>query len=382
MTPTFRLIRRAIPFTLALAVGSPLLAQGPPPTLVVTDPVIEREFHDQITLIGRTEAKITSRIVSEVAGRVVAINAAEGNPIKKGQPLVTIDTSRIALALRSKQAESEQARQQALLAEQNHKRAEELFSQKLIPESTIDSARAWAVSAEARFVQLDAERAKLALDLDQCTIRAPYSGHTLRRVVDVGEWVNVGAPVYEMVDLSSITVTVDLPERHYGQLSVGSSVTIEASNISGETLTGKVTGIARSAASETHTFPVIITVPNADRFLAGGKLVRATLNLDNRFTSLAVSKDAIVRDGSMTMVYTVHEGKAAPIMVQVKSADGKMVAVAGEGLMTGMPVVVRGNERIFPGAPVRTDQPQPGAEGDGEVQLSSNGGGRPAAQPK
>lgn len=347
---------RAIVAGLAILVATEISAQGPPPTLVVTDQVREHEFHDQITLTGRTEARIFSRIVSEVTGRVVAINAPEGNPVKKGQALVTIDTSRIALALQAKEAEAEQARQQAFLADQNRMRAEELFAKQLVPESSIDSARAWAISAEARFRQLDADRAKLALDLDQCTITAPYTGYTLRRIVDVGEWVNVGAPVYEMVDLSSITVTVDLPERHYGQLSIGSPVIVAASNVADETLTGRVTGIARSAASETHTFPVIITVLNGDQALGGGKLVRATLNLDNRFTSLAVSKDAIVRDGSTTMVYTIHEGAAAPIMVRVKSANGKLVAVDGEGLAEGMPVVVRGNERIYPGAPVRTEE--------------------------
>lgn len=368
MTLTYTSVKRAALTALFVLVGSSLPAQGPPATLVKTEPVIEREFHDQITLIGRTEARITSRIVSEVTGRVVSIDAAEGNPVKKGAALVTIDTSRIVLALRSKQAEAEQARQQAFLAEQNHKRVEELYSQSLVPQSTIDSARAWAISAEARYGQLDAERAKLALDLDQCTIRAPYSGYTLRRTVDVGEWVNMGTPVFEMIDLSSITVTVDLPERYYGQLSIGSPVGIETSNLPGETLTGTVTGIARSAASETHTFPVIIQVPNGQGSLGGGKLVRSILNLNNQFTSLAVSKDAVVRDGSRTMLYTIHDGAAAPIMVQVMSADGEMVAVKGEGLVAGMPVVVRGNERIYPGAPVRTDD---GANEDaGKQQLS------------
>ncbi|MBD3402982.1 efflux RND transporter periplasmic adaptor subunit [candidate division GN15 bacterium] len=373
---TFRHMLLCALVLLPVIAGS-AIAQGPPPTLVVTDQVTEHEFHDQITLIGRTEAKIHSEIVAEVSGRVTAINAPEGNPIRRGEPLVTIDTSRIVLTLKAKQAEAEQAKQQAFLAEQNRKRVEELFSQNLVPESTIDSARAWAISAEAQYQQLDAQRAELALDLDRCKIRAPYSGYTLRRVVDIGEWVSAGAPVYAMVDLSSITVTVDLPERHFGMVSVGSPVMIRATNASDEVLTGTITGIARSAAAETHTFPIIIDVPNEDGKLGGGKLVRATLNLDNRFTSLAVSKDAIVRDGSRTMVYTINEGQAVPLMVQTGSADGKLISITGEGLAVGMPVVVRGNERIFPGAPVRTAGDQPDQQQplpDGEQQLSSADG--------
>ena len=63
-------------------------------------------------------------------------------------------------------------------------------------------------------------------------------------------------------------------------------------------------------------------------------------------------KDAIVRQGQQTLVYTVREGKAAPIPVQTSSSDGPMVAIKAEGLSEGMQVVIRGNERIFPGSPV------------------------------
>ena len=112
-----------------------------------------------------------------------------------------------------------------------------------------------------------------------------------------------------------------------------------------------VTGIVPSASAETHTFPVIIDVPNPERQLAGGMLVRVTLSMKETFMSLAVSKDAIVRQGMQTTVYTVVDGKATPIPVITSSDDGTMVSVTSEQLEAGMPVVVRGNERIFPRQP-------------------------------
>ena len=75
-----------------------------------------------------------------------------------------------------------------------------------------------------------------------------------------------------------------------------------------------------------------------------------------------MSKDAIVRQGEQTMVYTIADGKAVPIPVIVGSTAGDMIAVTAEGLSEGMPVVVRGNERIFPGSPVRTAEPAGGGE--------------------
>lgn len=354
-------------------------AQGPPATLVVTDVVGSHEFHDQITLVGRTEARLHSNIVAEIPGRVVAIEAPEGNAVREGQPLVLIDSTRLALEYKSASADAERAKQQAFLAQSNLTRAEELREQKLISQSTIDSARAWAKSAEAEYQRLAAERDQLEVDLERTVIRAPYSGYTLRRTVDVGEWVNPGTPVFQMVDISSITVEVDLPERYYNSLSTGTPVSIVVSGDPEFTMSGKVTGIARSANETTHTFPVLIDVPNPKGRLAGGKLVRATLNLNQKFQSLAVDKDAIVRDGSNTMVYTINDGAAAIVPVTIKSTNGRMVAISSPSpqLQKGMTVIVRGNERVYPGAPVKakdadsadkpgdkSSSPPPGAAGD------------------
>ena len=66
-----------------------------PPALVVTEPVANLEFHEQLTLVGRSEARAESRIVSEVYGPVQSINAREGVWVSKGNPLVTIDPERI-----------------------------------------------------------------------------------------------------------------------------------------------------------------------------------------------------------------------------------------------------------------------------------------------
>jgi RND family efflux transporter MFP subunit len=331
---------------------STAFAQGPPPTLVVTEPVKTMEFHDQVTLVGRTEAKVKSRIVSEVSGRVTAVDAPEGNAIRKGNPLVTIDAEKIILALKAKEAEAAQAKAQADLAETNLKRIKELYAQKLIPETSRDSAEAWVKINQERYNQLDAQRGELAHDSANAVIRAPYTGYTLKKLVDVGEWVNPGTPVYEMVDLSQVQVNVDLPESLYGHLELGSSVSITLVNDSLKPVTGKVTGIARSASEQTHTFPVIITVRNSDGWMAGGQLVKATLSLNDKFESLAVSKDAIVRQGGQTFVYTIDDNKAVNVPVFTNSTLGNYIAISGEGIIEGKPVVVRGNERLFPGSPV------------------------------
>lgn len=332
--------------------ASILVAQDMPPALVETAPIQELEFHQELTLVGRTEARRESRIVAEVAGRVKSLPADEGQRVKYGAPLVTIDCRRVALALDAKKAEAAQAEADAVLARKELARARELVETSVFPERNLDSAEADEQRTDASYRQLEAERRQLQLDLENCTIRAPYAGFTIRKLVDVGEWVEVGAPVYELVDLSVIKVTADLPERRYGQVEIGSPVTITRTRDDDTPLSGKVTGIAPRASETTHTFPVIIEVENANGSLGSGMLVRAVLALEGTFSSLGITKDAIVRQDNRTLVYTVADGVATEVEVETRGSSGMMVAIDGDGLEVGQQVIVRGNERLIDGSPV------------------------------
>lgn len=366
-----RILLNILAFTACLTAAHPrVVAQDFPPALVVTEPVKTMDFHEQLTLVGRTEARAASRIVAEVSSSVIAIDAREGVWIGKGAPLVTVDSQRIALSLAAKEAEAAQAKADAELAEKELARVKDLYGQEILSERVLDEAATAVTRTAERYKQLEAERGQLAIDVAKCIIRAPYDGYTINKLVNIGEWVNAGTPVYEMVDLSVVKVTVDLPERHFGQVEIGSTVSIVVSSDETTPVVGKVTGIAPQASQTTHTFPVIISVNNRDGRLGGGMLVRAVVSLKTAFASLAVSKDAIIRQGDQTLVYTVVEGKAAPIYVVISSSNGTMVAVRGEGLADGMPVVVRGNERIFPGSPVQIPETAPEEKGQAAGQTS------------
>lgn len=322
-------------------------------TLVVADYVKMIEFNDQITLVSRTKTIRSSRVVSTVSGQVIEINADEGVRVKAGTPIVTLAPHRLQMALNAKQAEANQAKARSVAAATAFDRSKDLFSRELVPESKIDTDSSLALAAHERYRQLLAEKDRIAFDLEECVIKAPFTGYTGRQLVDVGEWVNPGTPVFELADPSVVKVTVDLPERYFGQLAVGSKIGITLSSDASRTLTGYVTGISPNAVESTHTFPVFITVRNKGGHLGGGMLVRATLYLNKKFTSLAVPKDAIVHQGLQTTVYTIADGKAQRIPVVTSSTLGAMIAVEGEGLSEGMQVIVRGNERIFPGSPVK-----------------------------
>lgn len=342
-------------FLTVTSVTAVLRAQDLPPAAVETAPVQELEFHDQLTLVGRTEARRESRIVAEVSGRVSSLAAEEGHEVRRGAALVNIDCRRVALDLEAKKAEAAQAMADADLARKELARARDLVRTEVFPERNLDNAEAAEKRSAERYRELEAQRRRLELDLEDCTIRAPYSGFTIRKLVDVGEWVEAGTPVYEMVDLAVVKVTADLPERRFGQVDVASPVSITLTGDGSDPLTGRVTGIAPRASATTHTFPVIIEVDNAEGRLGSGMLVKVALALKGTFRGLAVSKDAVIRRNERMFVYTVKDGLASEVTVRIGASLGTMVAIEGDGLAAGMRVVVRGNERITDGSAVRDD---------------------------
>ena len=350
------------PFAFFILSASSLFAQGP--VFVVTEPVKEQSFHDQITLVGRTSAIIESKIVSEVSGRVAKIDSKEGVWIKKDDPLITIDSEKLKLSLDAKTAEANQAKLQAELTKTQQIRTAELRSKNLVSETASDSATAWSLMQQSNYLRLEAERKQMALDYENSIIKAPYSGYTGLKLIDIGEWVTPGMAVFEMVDLSKIKITVDLSERYFGHVKLGSKVYVNVSNSHESNLVGIVSGISPNASQETHTYPVIIEVDNGDGTLGGGMLVKVTLSLDEEFRSLAISKDALIRMGNQTMVYTIDSGKAVSVPVTITSTSDHYLAVQSESLSAGMQVVIRGNERIYPGAPVTTGEESKGQPTD------------------
>lgn len=352
-----------------IALSSTISAQGP--VLVKTEKVVEKTFHDQIKLVGRTQGIIESKIVAEIAGQVSGQGSGEGVFVNTGDVLLQIDAKTLKLDLDAKEAEVQQTELEAKLAAEQKERAVKLSKDNMISTSGLDSAVTWDAILNARHKKLSAELGKLRIDYENSAIKAPFSGFTGRKLVDVGEWVTPGMPVFELVDISKIKIIVQLPERYFGHLENGSKVRITSSQNDYINFEGTVVGISATASEETHTYPVIIEVKNKDNILASGMLVQVTLSLKEQFNSLAIPKDAVVRQGNNHMVYTIVEGKASPIPVTILSTYKDMLAVEAPGLTANSMVITRGNERIYPGSDVTTGDAQPEQQEEKAVETTA-----------
>lgn len=419
--------------TLTLALGCADLLhaqQGPagPATPVVVTPVVEREVPASIKLVGTVLADRAAVVAAEVSGPVVSFPAAEGQLLKQGEVLCELDT--VTAGLRLEEARARLGSLQARLEELENGTREELLRQlaaqveeaqaiyekwkyerKRVEElsernqssakerhdtemeylaakqrlSQMQAANEIAVNgprqeeiARARYdvAAQEAVVRRLERDLEKTRIRAPFDGFVVAKRTEVGEWIEDGGPVCEMVAIETVKVRADVPESAVAYARTGAPATISSDTLQ-RTVAARIARVIPRAAPAARTFPIEIDLPNQDHTLLPGMFVWTYVPAGPRGKRLMVHKDAIVSRGPAKQVFVIRPG----------AGDGKMaiptpvttgLEVAGEieiqaaGIQAGDLVVTRANERLFaptPVLPTLRDAPaatQPGAAPPGE----------------
>jgi multidrug efflux system membrane fusion protein len=204
----------------AIAVAWPALA-APPPSQVRFTEVIEHVVRSSIRLPGSVQSRTTSVVASEVAGLVVEMNVREGQPVQKDQPLARLRPITFELLLRAARGQLKEAGARLQLAESKLSRARRLFGEEVISQEELDDAFSENTAWQGRVDQTNADILRLEVALDRCVIRAPFEGVVTSKRTEVGQWLQQGGEVVEMVAPADLEVRVEVPEKAYDRLRSG-----------------------------------------------------------------------------------------------------------------------------------------------------------------
>lgn len=214
--------------------------------------------------------------------------------------------------------------------------------------------------ARARVAAQEAVVARLEDEKRRHEIVAPFPGTILRRLVEAGSWVAPGQAVAELVDMTHLDVEVPVLEDDLPRLREGLEVTVEVDALPGRLVTGTIHRLMPVVDPKARTLPVRVRLPGRED--ERGKLLRPGMFCRVHFASgperraLVVPKDAIVLGQRDPFVYVVdaESSTVRPVSVRLGVAVGDDIEVQGP-LAAGAQVVVRGNERLRPGMPVRAE---------------------------
>ena len=178
----------------------------------------------------------------------------EGDVVAAGDIIARLDPS-------NNEAEANRASEALVQAQREFDNAEQLLERGVATQDRVTQARAALASAQAQVTAV--EQAAEAL-----TITAPFDGRIETLDLDEGEFVSAGTEVGRLVDITPLTVAIQVPQQSLTRLAVGQPATVRF--ITGEERTGTVTFVGTSAASETRTFLAEVEVANEDGAIPAG----------------------------------------------------------------------------------------------------------------
>lgn len=310
---------------------------GPPPMPVEVVSARQDTVVDAIRATGEIESVQSIELRPEVDGRIVAILVREGQEVRQGAPLFRVDDAE----LRAQVARAEADRD---LAQQALERTRQLVAENASSAADLERAEATARSTQA---QLDL----LQIRLDRTTIRAPFSGVVGQRLVSLGDYVNTSTRLVTLQTVQPQRVAFSVPERNAEVLRVGQQVRFRVAALPATVFTGTVDFVDPVVQLPARTILIKAVVPNPRRQLQAGMFVDAELATAVRPDAVLVPEDAVLLLSGATLAWVVKDGKADRRQVVLGVRRPGWVEVRS-GIEPGEQVVVGGQERLGPGAPV------------------------------
>lgn len=308
-------------------------ANMPEQTIATTATEVKKSTWDRTTTaVGSFEAVNGAQLTTQVGGIVTEVHFENGEPVEKGQLLVSLDTETDRAELRRLEAA-------ARLAMLELKRYRRLFEEGNSSESELQRRQSEAQQAQAA---LEAQEARLR----QKMIRTPFSGLSGIRQVNVGQYVSVGSPVVAVQALDPIYLEFTLPEGELAEVSEQQPIKASVDAYSGENFTGSVTAIEPSINEATRSFVVQATLDNPDHKLRPGMFGRVTLTVGKPRDVKVVPQTAVQFDpygNSVYVLYTDEEDKTRVKRRFIKTGErrGDLVEIV-DGLKVGERVATSG----------------------------------------
>ena len=237
-------------------------------------------------------------------------------------------------------------------AQKDLERVKLLSDKELVTQKELDDAMAEESALEKRLSQLKAEIRLVENQLTKSTILAPFTGWITKEYTEIGQWVEEGGPVVELVDLSHVEVQVPLPEEYVRDVRVGDPVVAVFDGLPGVEVKGKVMSIIAQADRAARTFPIKVELANPDLHIKSGMVARVKLALGAPYRAVIIPKDALVLKGGKEFAFIVANNTVTQVPVIPINHFEEFIEVEG-AIEEGMQVVVEGNERLLPGQSVR-----------------------------
>jgi membrane fusion protein (multidrug efflux system) len=291
------------------------------------------------TLAAEKEAQMLAR----VSGVVKSLSCEEGDRVAVGQVLLSINNDEYRYRLAQAEANSADVRSR-------FGRLEEMQRRDLVPAETFETVKNELKAAEA-----EEDLARLTLSYTDVT--APFRGAVVSRLVDVGQNVNVGTPLFVLSDFDPLLARVHVPSKEFKKLKPDQPVELVLES-NQQQLRGRIRLVSPVIDPSSGTIKVTIEIPEYPDGVRPGDFAEVRIVTERRVESTLVAKIAMVTDRGEKVVFVAADSTAERRVVEIGFEDDDNIEIIS-GVSPGEPIVVKGQRSLKHGSPVKILQDEP-----------------------
>ena len=346
-------LRPAIAVLALFSVPGLSAQQAPPVEIALAG---RAEIVEELPLTGTLTSPRTARLSTEVAGRVAQITVDAGDRVARGDTLLSLDDALARLELEQAEAALTEAEIDVADARRRLGEARDLAARQSIPETEVQTRVAGVRRAAAVVARRRAERDFRSALVDRHTLEAPFAGVIGRRLTDLGEWVEPGTAVLELVAVDRLRLDLRVPQAYFGRVDGATPVKVRVDALPHRSIEATISEIVPVSDPSARTFLARVRLDNTDGRMTPGMSARGTLRMNTGRTSVVVPRDALIRypDGRITVWVARHNSDTYTVTeqrVQTGLTFSGQVEITS-GVESGTKVVVRGNESLQEGQQV------------------------------
>lgn len=342
------------------------LASPVAPAQVDVAPVLAKRIRLWDEYNGRITAVETVEIRSRVSGYVTAVAYKEGDEVRKGDLLFSIDPRPYKAALNSATAQLQRARAAAALAKSREERGRKLLPSHAVSQEEVDVRHTTYAQSEADVLNAEAAVDLAQLNLEYTQVRAPIGGRAGRAMLTVGNLASADQTLLTtMVSQDPVYVDFDPDEQSYIRYSAdarrdaGNTLAVRVALAGEEKFAhkGMVDFQDNQVDRATGSIRMRARLPNPDRALTPGLYARVQVSSGREAEAILIDDKAILTDQDRKYVYVLGTDNTAQRKdIQLgRKSDG--LRVVESGLMPGDKIIIGGLQRIYSsGTPVKPSE--------------------------
>ena len=322
-------------------------------TYVETTPLSRR-----LAVSGTLQPVRQAVVKAKVAGDVRQIAVREGEAVKAGQVVASIDTADLESRLVDRLGAVESARAQLALAEKTRTMNVRLLNDKFISQNAFDSTESSFSVARGTLKSAEAQLQLAQNALRDAEVTAPLSGIVAKRHVQPGEKIAIEGPVVTIIDLKDLEVQAMVPALDVPELRVGMPVELFVDGYGERRFAGRVERINPSTEAGTRAILVYVSLPNPDAALKSGMFSTGRIALSASAPALTLPLAAVRSEAGQTYVWTVDAGKLTRrIVITGRRDDANGRIEIKTALPAQLPVLAARFDNLKEGAPAIVKAP-------------------------